>query len=90
MDEHKIGDTAKKKVLLIGIDPKYIDYSKLPPVPANRTPEQIRKTKDDVTGKLEALGYKVQNCIIDAGETAGTVVSNLLSKESFDCIMIGG
>jgi hypothetical protein len=36
------------------------------------------------------LGYEVQSCIVDLGEeTAESVVSDILSREKFDCIMSG-
>jgi hypothetical protein len=35
------------------------------------------------------LGYEVQSCLVDLGETAESVVSGTLSRERFDCIMIG-
>jgi hypothetical protein len=82
--------TAKKKVLLLGIDPQFIDYSKLPPAAPGRTPGQIRKTSVEVTQKLEGMGYEVHNCIVDAGATAGKVLSDLLETEKFECIMVGG
>lgn len=81
---------AKKKVLLLGIDPQFIDYNKLPPAAPGRTPEEIRKTSGEVTQKLEGMGYEVYNCIVDAGETAEKVLSDLLEAEKFNCIMVGG
>jgi hypothetical protein len=35
------------------------------------------------------LGYEVQTCLVDLRETAESVVSDTLSQEKFDCIMIG-
>jgi hypothetical protein len=35
------------------------------------------------------LGYEVQTCLVDIGETAESVVTDILSREKFDCIMIG-
>lgn len=35
------------------------------------------------------LGYEVQTCLVDLGETVERVVSDTLSLENFDCIMIG-
>lgn len=35
------------------------------------------------------LEYEVQSCLVDLGETAESVVSDTLSKEKFDCIMVG-
>jgi hypothetical protein len=32
---------------------------------------------------------EVQGCLVDLGETAESVVSDTLSREKFDCIMVG-
>ena len=79
--------TNKKKVVLIGIDPKLIDSSMFTNTgwDANR----VRAAGQDVNKRLMELGYEVQSCLVDLGETAESVVSDILSKEKFDCIMIG-
>jgi hypothetical protein len=78
---------TKKKVLLIGIDPKLIDFSKSPSTAwdANR----VHAAGQDANKRLIELGYEVQSCLIDLGETAESVVSDIISREKFDCIMIG-
>jgi hypothetical protein len=77
----------KKKVLLIGIDPKLIDSSMFTNTgwDANR----VRAAGQDANKRLMELGYEVQSCLVDLGETAENIVSDILSKEKFDCIMIG-
>jgi hypothetical protein len=78
---------AKKKVLVIGIDPKLIDpnLSTATGWDANR----VRAAAQDTNKRLMDLGYELQNCLVDLGETAESVVSDTLSKEKFDCIMVG-
>jgi hypothetical protein len=78
---------AKKKVLLIGIDPKFIDpnLSTATGWDANR----VRATAQDTNKRLMDLGYEVQGCLVDLGETVESVVSDTLSREKFDCIMVG-
>jgi hypothetical protein len=78
---------AKKKVLLIGIDPKFIDpnLSTATGWDANR----VRAAAQDTNKRLMDLGYEVQGCLVDLGETAESVVSDTLSREKFDCIMVG-
>src|SRR5918996_1965611 len=78
---------AKKKVLVIGIDPKLIDpnLSTATGWDANR----VRAAAEDTNKRLMDLGYELQNCLVDLGETAESVVSDTLSKEKFDCIMVG-
>jgi hypothetical protein len=79
---------TKKKVLLIGIDPKLIDFSKSSTTTgwdANR----VQAAGQDANKRLMELGYEVQGCLVDLGETAESVVSDILSREKFDCIMVG-
>jgi hypothetical protein len=78
---------AKKRVLLIGIDPKLIDpnLSTATGWDANR----VRAAAQDTNKRLMDLGYEVQGCLVDLGETAESIVSDTLSREKFDCIMVG-
>jgi len=78
---------AKKKVLLLGIDPKFIDVNLATSTgwDANR----VKAVAQEENNKLTDLGYEPQICFIDLGETAESVVSDRLSRENFDCIMIG-
>ena len=78
---------TNKKVLLIGIDPKLIDpnLSTATGWDANR----VRAAAQDTNKRLMDLGYELQNCLVDLGETAESVVSDTLSKEKFDYIMVG-
>ena len=86
MDEN-MDNTAKKKVLLLGIDPKFIDVNLTATTgwDANR----VKAVAQEANNKLTELGYEVQNCFVDIGETAESVVSDRLLREKFDCIMIG-
>ena len=74
---------AKKKVLSIGIDPKLIRH------PSGWDANKVQATLQDANKRLTELGYEVQGCLVDLGETAESVVSDILSREKFDCIMIG-
>lgn len=78
---------AKKKVLLLGIDPKFIDVNLATSTgwDANR----VKTVAQEENNKLTDLGYEPQICFIDLGETAESVVSDRLLRENFDCIMIG-
>jgi hypothetical protein len=81
---------TKKKVLLIGIDPRLIDFSKITTVnTAGWDAKWIKAAGQDASKRLMELGYEVQSCLVDLGETAESVVSDILSRERFDCIMIG-
>jgi len=76
---------TKKTVLAIGIEPALADYTMLPGL----TPELIRSYIDAQLSQLRALGYDVESCLIDLGETAGQVVTTALQSRQFDCIVIG-
>jgi hypothetical protein len=78
---------AKKKVLLIGIDPKLIDpnLSTATGWDANR----VRAAAQDANKRLVELGYELQSCLLDPRGTDESVVSDTLSSEKFDCIMVG-
>lgn len=78
---------AKKKVLLIGIDSKLIDpnLSTATGWDANR----VRAAAQDANKRLVELGYELQSCLLDPRGTDESVVSDTLSREKFDCIMVG-
>jgi len=79
---------AKKKVLGLGIDPKLIDSS-LANTAGGWDANRVQAAAQDAIGRLMDLGYEVQTCFVDFGETAESVVSDILSREKFDCIMVG-
>ena len=78
---------AIKKILFLGIDPKLIDVNL-----ANTTgwdANQVKAVAQEANNKLTELGFEVQNCLVDLGDTAESVISDRLSRENYDCIMIG-
>lgn len=78
----------KKNVLVIGLDPSLIDFSKpgyAPDMNASKVLAGLRSSEDELT----ALGYNVQKCFTDFGETAEAVVENQLKQMRFDCVLIG-
>lgn len=78
---------AKKKVLLIGIDSKLIDPSLF--AATGWDVNRVRAAAQETNKRLMDLGYELQSCLVDLGETAESVVSDTLSREKFDCIMVG-
>jgi hypothetical protein len=50
---------------------------------------RVKAIAQEANNKLTKLGYDVQNCFVDLGETAESVVSDTLSQEKYECIMIG-
>ncbi len=77
---------TQKRVLLIGIDPALVKFN-----PASgRTAQQVTAAGASANERLSALGYEVESCLVDLGETAEAVVLQTLTGNTFDCIMIGG
>jgi hypothetical protein len=80
--------TDKKSVLVIGLDPTLIDFSQpgyAPGLDATKVLAGLKASEEE----LARLGYRVQVCLTDFGETAGAVVQHRLGKERFDCVLIG-
>lgn len=80
--------TNQKTVLLIGLDPALIDFSK-PGYPPGMSAAKVMAGLKSTEEELTTLGYTVQMCFTDFGETAAAVVQNQLKQKTFDCIMIG-
>ena len=80
--------TDRKSVLVVGLDPRLIDFSQpgYPPgMSAEKVFDGIKASEEMLTG----LGYNVQTCMTDFGETAETVVKGDLKQQPWDCVMIG-
>lgn len=75
-----------KKVLLIGLEPKFVDFSSLPTQLDEPT---LRAGLDADLRKLRELGYDASWLLVDRGETAEAVVSARLQSEAFSCILVG-
>lgn len=80
----------KKSVLVIGIDPKWLDFSS--PEFASMPGMNAEKVFMGITSSINALndiGYDAELCWTDGGETAIEVLTTHLQKRDFDCILIG-
>jgi hypothetical protein len=78
----------EKSVLVVGLDPGLIDFSK-PGYAPGMTTEKVFAGLKSSEGELTRLGYSVRICLIDFGETAEAVLESELQERSWDCIMIG-
>ena len=76
----------KNKVLMIGLDPKVVDYSHLA-VKLDEPTLRAGLAADEK--RLRDLGYDAGWLLIDRGETAEAVVSAALEEKAFDCVLIG-
>jgi hypothetical protein len=77
----------KAHVLLVGLEPDIVDYSKSP-VPG-LTAAKVRAAVDADSAKLESLGYSVKSLYVDDGKTAEATLTKALESGAYDCIMIG-
>ena len=76
---------AGKSVLVIGFEPTLLDYTTIPDLDAAKV---MAGLKADET-RLRNLGYEVELCLHDLGETAEAFVRDRLKQKQFDCIVIG-
>src|SRR5215467_3907893 len=83
--EQEIHMTDGKRVLLIGFDPTLLDFSTIPDWDAAKVMAALKADE----ARLRGLGYEVELCLIDLGETAETVVRDRLRQKQFNCVLIG-
>ena len=76
---------AKKTVLAIGIEPGFVDFSAFPGLSL----ELVRNYIEAQIEQLRALGFDVESCLIDLGETAEAVATQALTSRRLDCVVIG-
>ena len=80
--------TNEKSVLVIGLDPTLIDFTQpgyAPGMDAAKVFAGLKFSEAELTG----LGYSVQTCLTDFGETAEAVVQDALEQTRFACVLIG-
>ncbi|MEA1832322.1 hypothetical protein U8607_09520 [Methylobacterium durans] len=81
---------APVSVVLIGLDPDLIDfsapaYSAYPGLDAAK----VRAGLEADAARLRELGYSPEICLVDFGQTAESVVRELMRRNLFDAVMIG-
>lgn len=74
----------------IGLHPDVIDYdspefARFPGL----TPEKLQAAHDQNMEQLRRLGYDVDGCQVDLGETAVDVVREHIAQKEYDAILIG-
>jgi len=80
--------SEQKRVLVVGLDPTLIDFSQ-PGYPPGMSAEKVFAGMKSSEDELTRLGYRVQTCMTDFGETAETVFRSQLEQQQFDCVLIG-
>jgi len=78
--------THDKTVLMIGLDPKVVDYAHLA-VKLDEPTLRAALAADEQ--RLRDLGYDASWLLIDRGETAEAVVLAALREKVFACVLIG-
>jgi len=74
--------TTTPRVLLVGLEPDIVDYSKSP-VPG-LTAAKVRAAVEADSAKLQSLGYSITSLYVDDGKTAETVLTNALATGGYD------
>ena len=74
-----------KKVVLIGWNPRVVDYSKWPGL----TPEKLSAALEADRNRLNDLGYDASLLFIDDADTAYDDVRQALGEADYDCVLIG-
>lgn len=77
--------SKSKKVLLVGIDPKKLDFTKIP----NLTEQELSTALETQKQKLITAGYDAEWCLVDLGMTAENTVKDKLSKKQYNLVLIG-
>lgn len=72
-------------VLALGLDPAFVD----PKAMGGYSASVVRAFIDSQLDRVRVLGYEVESCLVDRGETAEAVVTELLGRRAFDCVLIG-
>src|SRR6185503_2186382 len=62
----RTGVAMATNVLALGLDPKFSDFSQMPGI----TPAMVQSYIDAQLERLRGLGYTVESCLVDQGETA--------------------
>jgi len=75
---------TKARVLLVGLDPDIVDYSKSP-VPG-LTAAKVHAAVEGEKAKLESLGYSVKSLYVERWEDRGECPG---CRNEYDCIMVG-
>ena len=80
---------ADRQVLVIGLDPDFIDFSAPALAGTGVTAEKIRAGLEGDGAKLDGLGYQADVLWIDDGKTAEQVLRERLAAKRYDGVLIG-
>lgn len=82
--------TQPKTVLIVGLEPELIDFSSADFAAfPGLTAAKVRSALEADAAKLNSLGYEADICLTDFGATAEATLRDHLSRQRFDCVLIG-
>ena len=88
-NEHqKIKTKKMKTVLIIGMNPRTIDYSS-PELPKGLTAEQVEQGMRATLDNLDSMGFRAELFLIDTGADPSSGLVHHLAERRYDGIVIG-
>jgi hypothetical protein len=76
------------RVLLVGYDPGYVDYSN-PALPPGMNAERISAGIALTLKQMVDRGWEADACLIRPDKSAGPTIEHHLASASYDCVVIG-
>jgi len=76
---------TKTSVLIIGMDPKYVDPVEIP----GFTPEIVDAYIRQQIGRVGEMGFEVVECLMSPDDAGENMVEAALAAKDFDCVLIG-
>jgi hypothetical protein len=77
-----------KKVLVIGIDPRTIDFTN-PEIPQGLSVEKIEKGTEAMLERLRSLGYDAKLFLVETGAADLSNLVKQLNNKNYDGVVIG-
>jgi hypothetical protein len=85
---HKDEGELMARVLLLGYDPEFVDFSD-PALPPGMTVEKIHAGIAIAMRQFAERGWEADLCSIRPDETAGPALEHQLTLKDYDCVVIG-
>ena len=77
------------RVLLIGYDPKAVDFSD-PGLPPGLDAAKIQAGIDLAMQQMRDRGWQADHCLVRPDQEAGPTIERQLRSATYDCVVIGG
>src|SRR5438309_2194480 len=81
--------STKRKVLLVGFDPKAVDFTTPDRVAMKATEEKVSEGLKAETERLTASGYDLDWCWLDLSDAGPGKVLERLKRHTYDCVLFG-